>query len=371
MRLKPTLKGLIYFAAGGLLSLVILGFVVYISNRNLPTGPDVKDHLPTLDKVRLEETYHLKATLGEALWSGWGNMEAPVLLWHKENSFLFGVEDPPPGWDRVSGDEYQGAPYFSNPGYDPENFATYIDGGWIASMATKGETDRFMQDVFREVLPDPIENFFPYRLLILNTEIQISGVLHESFHVYQAIQSPKNFTRTQAAIENADRYWDIDEGMESSWAEEMELLIDAATSQEEREIRSLTHQFLRVRDARRIDHNLTPDLVSFETGTEWLEGLAKYIELGIWEAAFNSPYYEPLPATEIDSDFKDYKSFNQRWKQEISQARRQATIQGDVRFYYTGMLQARLLDKLSPGWKSAVMEEDVSLEDLIRQAISP
>jgi hypothetical protein len=371
MRLKPTLKGLVYFIGGGLLSLVVLGFAIYISNRNLPTGPDVKDRLTALDKVRLEETYHLKATLGEAVWSGWGKMETPVLLWHQGNNFLIGVENPPPGWDRVSGDEYQGAPYFSNPGYDPENFATYIDGRWIASMGTKGETDQFMQDMFRKVIPDPIENFFPYRLLILNTEIQISGVLHESFHVYQAIQSPGNFERTQTAYENSDRYWDIDEGMESAWAEEMDLLIDAATSQEEKEIRSLTRQFLKARDMRRADHNLTPDLVSFETGTEWLEGLTKYVELSIWEAAFNSTYYEPIPAIETDPDFKDYQTFNQRWKQEISQARRQATIQGDVRFYYTGMLQARLLDKLSPGWQSAAMEDGVSLEDLIRQAISP
>lgn len=371
MRPKPILKGLLFFLAGGLLSLCVLGLAAYISNRNLPTGPEATDRLTALDQARLGETYHLKATLGETVWPGWGSMEIPILLWHEENSFLVGVENPPPGWAPVTGDEFLGVRYYSNPGFDPENFAMYIGGQWVASMATKGETDHFMQEVFREVLPDPIEAFFPYRLLVLNTEIQLSGVLHESFHVYQVIQSPEKFAQAEAGFGNADLYWDIDQGMGAAWVDEMARLIEAATSQEDKQVRALARQFLAVRDARRAEHSLTADLIAFETGTEWLEGLAKYIELTIWEAAFNAPHYVPLPETETDPDFKDYQTFKRRWSQEISQARRQATIQGDVRFYYAGMLQARVLDKLSPGWKSAAMEDGVSLEDLIRQAVSP
>jgi hypothetical protein len=102
-----------------------------------------------------------------------------------------------------------------------------------------------------------------------------------------------------------------------------------------------------------------------------MEGLAKYIELTIWEAASTTPQYKPIPEIESDPVFKDYQTFKRRWNQEISQARRQATIQGDVRFYYTGMLQARVLDKLMPGWKSDVMEDGIYLEDLLRLAVTP
>jgi hypothetical protein len=159
--------------------------------------------------------------------------------------------------------------------------------------------------------------------------------------------------------------------MGTAWEEEMDLLIHAATSEDDQEARIAARQFLAVRDARRDKHGLTEKLVDFEIQTEWLEGLAKYVELSIWEAAFNMPQYRSVLETDEDPDFKDYQTFKRRLRQEISQARRQATIEGDVRFYYSGMLQARILDKLMPDWKSKVMEDDTYLEDLIRQAITP
>jgi hypothetical protein len=371
MKSKPFLKGLLYFIAGGLLSLSLLAVASYISNKNLPTGPEISDRLSELDKMRLEEALHLKTSLGESIWPGWGEMDIPVLLWHQENNFLVGIDDPPAGWISVPDDVFKGNTYFANPKFDPENFAMNIGDIWVASMGTKGETDAFMEDVFREVIPDPLESFFPFRLLILNTEIQISGVLHETFHVYQVLQSPEKFKRAETAYIDTDHYWVIDQNMETSWQEEMNLLIDAANSHDEQEVRSLAAQFLAVRDKRRIDFKLTQTMIVFEIQTEWLEGLAKYIELSIWEAAANTSQYKPSLETEVDPDFKEYQTYQRRWNQEISQARRQATSEGDVRFYYSGMLQARILDKVMPSWKSKVMEETGSLEDLIRQATTP
>ncbi len=42
---------------------------------------------------------------------------------------------------------------------------------------------------------------------------------------------------------------------------------------------------------------------------------------------------------------------------------------GDGRFYYTGMAQAIILDRLLPEWKTMAMNEDVFLENLIVIAI--
>jgi len=371
MKIRLVIKGLLFFIAGGFLSLTVLGLVSYLSNRSLPVSPAETDQLTDIDKIRLEETLHLKTVLGEVVWPGWGGMDIPILLWHQGNNFLVGIDDPPSGWQVVTDDQFQGASYYANPAFDPENFAMNIGGQWVASMASKSETDQFMQDVFRGVIPDPLENFFPYRLLILNTEIQISGVLHETFHVYQAIQSPENFTRAESVYQSSDRYWDLDKNMEAAWGQEMDLLIQSATAGDDPDVRSFARQFLAVRDKRRTDYGLTAGLVAYETHTEWLEGLAKYIELSIWETAYNTPRYVPLPETGTDPDFKDYQTFKRRWDQEISQAKRQAITSGDVRFYYSGMLQARVLDRLMPGWKSMAMDEGAFLEDLIRQALAP
>ena len=41
----------------------------------------------------------------------------------------------------------------------------------------------------------------------------------------------------------------------------------------------------------------------------------------------------------------------------------------DVRFYYSGMAQAFLLDRLMPGWKDRALSDDVWLEDLLADAV--
>jgi len=107
----------------------------------------------------------------------------------------------------------------------------------------------------------------------------------------------------------------------------------------------------------------------YERRIEWLEGLAKYIELAIWREASASSDYAPLPVLTDDPDFKKYASFAQRWSQELDQMKRQATLEGDIRFYYTGMAQAMLLDQLMPGWKARALTESMTVEDLLREAL--
>ena len=70
-----------------------------------------------------------------------------------------------------------------------------------------------------------------------------------------------------------------------------------------------------------------------------------------------------------DPDFKRYKGFTQRWSQEVAQLRRGAHAR-DNRFYYTGMAQSFLLDRLAPDWKTKAMAPGVFLDDLLRQALS-
>ena len=43
---------------------------------------------------------------------------------------------------------------------------------------------------------------------------------------------------------------------------------------------------------------------------------------------------------------------------------------GEVRFYYSGMAQAFLLDRLAPGWRAGVLRGDVFLEHLLDQAVA-
>ncbi len=70
-----------------------------------------------------------------------------------------------------------------------------------------------------------------------------------------------------------------------------------------------------------------------------------------------------------DPGFHNYTNASQRWSQEIDQIRRMASNSGDTRFYYSGLAQAALLDRLAPEWKTKIMNEDVFLEALLEDAV--
>lgn len=350
-----------------LICLLAAGFS-FLSNRNLAEKCDAGSTLSELDKARLEETLHLKQQLGDVIWPGWGQASIPLLIWNEEYAFLVGYGSPPAGWDKVPDDLFMDQPYYRQPATDTENFAVLVGQQWVGSMATKNETDRFVRAMFEEALPAPINQIIPYRLLIQPSEVQMTGVLHESFHVFQTEESYEHLQDTELAYQNEADYWVTDKAMQEAWRHEIDLLAQALAADSDAEVRALTRQFLEHRLARRTAHDLQPSLVGYEQRLEWLEGLAKYVELESWRLAAEVTGYEPLSGMSQDADFKAYDTYDQRWSQEIAQMKRQASREGDVRFYYTGMAQARLLDRLAPDWKSQVMGNGVWLEDLLWQA---
>ena len=53
-----------------------------------------------------------------------------------------------------------------------------------------------------------------------------------------------------------------------------------------------------------------------------------------------------------DPGFKNYAGYQQHWSQEIGQIKREANESGDGRFYYSGLAQAAILDRLVPDWRT-------------------
>lgn len=371
LAMKRVRRVILFGAAGLLLLCLAAAGLSALSNRNLPPGPAVLDRLDPLDKMRLQETLHLKQELGEAVWPGWGQADIPILLWNHDYSFLIGYAGPPADWERVADDDFDGQPYYRQPAQDPQNFAVSVGERQVASMATKWETDNFLISNFREMMPGPLKSIFPYLILIQPTEVQITAVLHEGFHVYEAQVAPTHLQQAEKAYSNENDYWAADAAMHAEWENEINLLAQAVLAQANEEAAERARQFLAQRDARRTAYQLDSTLVDFERLIEWEEGLAKYIELGIWREAANTPGYASLPALADDPDFKAYTTYSQRWSQELGQMKRQAGQEGDVRFYYTGMTQAVLLDRLMPDWKAHILTEMVALEDLLREAVQP
>lgn len=348
---------------------LLLALVSLVSNRNLP-GEESFDTLSQIEKARLLEALHLRANLGDRVWPGWGSADIPVIVWNRSYEFLTNYNGTTPsGWSQVLGEDLNGQNNYRRPADDPQNFAVPLGDGWAASMATKQTTDRFLIDTFHDKLPAPLKQIFPYRLLIQPSETQIGGLLHESFHVYQYQIAAERMAEAESIHKLGKEYEDSTESFQPEWRRESNLLADALNAKTKAEQIELARQFLAARQARRKSSNLDDKLVDYERWLEWEEGTAKYIEVRSLRLAGETADYHALPEIKADRDFKQYQKVDQRWSQELFQLRHPLST-GEPRIYMTGLAQAFLLDKLMPEWKDRYWNEDVFLEDLLRQAVS-
>ena len=319
-----------------------------------------------------------------------GEADIPVIVYNESYAFLTGYAEPPPGWVKVPAgiqrggeweivpdDTYNGQPYYRqalpDPDITPEAFTVLVGDRWVASLSTLDWTKIGLVRPIREDLPGFLRPVFPYRLLIGQllggSDKYITLESHEAFHAYQGMMAPARLAAAEVANNRyTSQYPWEDSSLRADWQTELDLLAEALQTTDQNKSKSLALQFLNDRSARRESAHLTEELIGFERQREWLEGLGRYAELETWRQAYTGPY-TPLPGTGALDDFDHYAGYPARWAQEVQQMRRMADDEGDGRFYYTGMAQAYLLDRLMPDWKLKAFKDGIWLEDLLTEAV--
>ena len=218
------------------------------------------------DKTALAEALRLKSELGEDLWPGFGRAEIPVVVYDDDFEYLFGEPNPPAPWEIVGGDDFLGNPYFRRPAVNSQAFAVDLGRRWAGSLSTLSRMNRKI----------------PMRL---GPEWYSLGLVHEIFHAFQAESAPEAFTAARAVYAQESRYPFQDKDFAASWNAEGAALSKAMQASGPSEIRAAADEFFRIRDARRKAARLSDDLIRFEQRLEWLEGLAKYVEIRADELA--------------------------------------------------------------------------------------
>jgi hypothetical protein len=294
------------------------------------------------DKSQVGEALRLQASLGDQVWPGFGHSRIPIILYNDKYEFLTGATNPPAPWISVEGDSFQSRPYYRRAAGNPQAFAVRIGATWAGSMSTR---ERMNAKTPLKITPD-------YHVVM---------ILHEMFHAYQASQSPLRFARARAAYSSEDRYHKHDAAFAAAWNTEGSSLAAGLKANDDAQARLGVRQFLQARDARRARASLSQELTAYERELEWLEGLAKYVEIR---------FYELAASLGSDPSFADYKSGLPYWRPDLMRLEKAMGQQsGDLRFYLSGMAQARLLDRLSSGWQARAMRDEVYLEDLLRAAV--
>jgi hypothetical protein len=380
---------------GAAIALVVLLLALVglsaLSNLSLPTTLVSTGRLSDLQKARVAEARHLQQTLGDAIWPGWSQLDTPYIVHDAEYAYLVGYPNPPPGWmkmpqrqahggawEPVADDTFEGQVYYrqklTDPNITPENFTVLVGDRWAATLQVKEYMEVAFYAGFREELPPPLRPVFPYRLiwrlLMRDTDSYIAALLHEGFHAFQGTLAPERL----AAAENVTRFeprypWD-DADLAEGWQQEVDFLARAVRASSTTEAADLAGQFLSARAARRAATGLAADLVDYERQREWLEGLAKYAEVSVGRAAVHTAGYSPLPEVTADPAFQSYANSETYYTGQLSELPRTSGRSGDTRFYYSGMAQAVLLDRLLPGWQARAFDPTVTLEYLLQDAIS-
>jgi hypothetical protein len=378
--------------AGLLVLCVVLAGISALVNRNLPTESVVVDRLSAAEKARLAEFIQVRQQVGDAVWPEWDTAVIPIVIYNEAYAFLLGYANPPDGWVKVPQDEmrggawelvpddsFAGEPYYRQRlpagGEIPEAFTVKIGDRWAASMPTMEWMEIGLANQFRDNLPPFLEPIFPYTivtdLFLRGSDGYISLVAHESFHAFQGSMAADRLAAAETAVFPAEsNYPWTDETLQAAWQAELDLLAAAVDAHTDVEALDLARQFVDQRAQRRQESGLDNALIDYERQREWLEGLGRYVELEIWRQAALADGYEPVAAVQDDPDFSGYATFDRRWTQEIDQMGRMAGDEGDGRFYYTGMAQAVLLDRLLPDWKTQALDAGVFLDDLLSTAVT-
>jgi hypothetical protein len=365
-----------------------VGSNAYLAARN-PTG----DRLSGLDKARVAEALRLRAAFADSIWPGWGEAGIPLILYTDAYAFLIDYPDPPAGWTVVPSDATRGGPWepvpgdtiegntyyrqrLNGPNESPQAFTVRLDDRWVASAPSREWLETGLGNEFAEGLPAAIRPLIPNRIaanLFLSatggTDLYECMILHEMLHAYEGMKAPARLYGAETQFDlNSSRYPSESESFRADWQKELDLLAEAVRSESDAEAAGLARQFLARRDARRAAAGLDGNLIEMEQLKEWEEGLAKYTELMVWRMA-SAKEYQPLAALQADPGFHRYAQFDAQWNQQIDQIRRMAGSEGDMRFYYSGLAQATLLDRLAPGWRTQAINRGVFLEEFLRMSI--
>lgn len=371
---------------------LVLAGVSALTNMSLDKLPVNLDTLSSLNKTRLSEASNLRQNLGEAVFPGWSEAIPAQILYNESYVFLVDFTNPPSGWvkvpqekqggtdwEQMPADElWQGMPYYRQvyaDGHSPEAFTVRVGDAYVGSMASFDWLRVSLVQQFRQDLPSFLAPVVPYKLVVSlfvpDSDTYISLLEHENFHAYQATWAAQRFIAAENAnLKQADSYpWDSESSIQA-WKTELLLLKEALQAADLTEARQLTGQFLEQRAKRRMAVNLSADHIDFETQREWVEGVARYVELESYRLAATTPDYRPFEDIKSDPQFRNYRGFDGRWKRELDQLVRMADDQGDGRFYYSGMAQAYLLDRFLPDWKAQLLANPhLNLEDLLYQSL--
>ena len=329
----------------------LLPFLVLRQNDSLVIDP--------LKLVQAREVFSIIGRKDNPVWPGWDARKTPILIYVPgKQDVLVNHPKPPAGFKPYTGPIHTSlGPIWVKYGptifdRDGQNTSYDVNGTQTLVVADGPESRAQMTD--------------PYHSMTI--------FAHEAFHVYQW-KMAHNKGGNELALA---KYPSLSVTNNVYFALESDYLTAALRAKTKEEARKEGIRWLMARRFRR--SQLSPDSTAYEDGTEFNEGLAKYVEYKILEC-----FTGRKPSAEMEKvpGFKGYKDLSEQ-RDSLIQAMGgfmsgTRIVNNDLygassirfRLYYSGMAIAALLDRLGADWKRPMLTTDVSLTTLATNALKP
>lgn len=309
------------------------------------------------DWARLGEVWHVLGEAGPRVWAGWGTDPPPLLLRTDAHDYLVGHPSAPAGFVPVAGLSVADRPVSRREGHMALSIGVQRIGDRLGVVVLPRDG---LQAVVDEVLgPDAIT---------LDDVQYVRWVAHEAFHVHQMATMSgdlPSFGFEGDEMEVITALTDT-EGFPERLADEGRSLARALGTRTDAELRDAVASFVASRVERRA--SLGGEVAAYERAVEWTEGLARFSDVRLLQAAGDG--YEPSAAfaalgvryPEPDVAWTDAI----RWLDDLS------SVPGTVRdrYYELGAAEAYVLDRLMPGWQTRALPGGESLESLLQAGLA-
>lgn len=322
-----------------------------------PAPTPTVDELITDDWARLEEVWHLLEQAGPGVWAGWGTNLPPLLLESETADFLVGHASPPAGFAGI-------------PGLTVADRQVYGRVGHLAaSIGVQQIGDRLGVVLLpRDRLQTLLDEALGPGVVVLDDVQYVRWAAHEAFHVHELTSMSGDLPRFDFEGDEMELVAALasTEGFAERLADEGRLLMQALATQTDAELQKAVARFFAARAQRRAV--LPPEVGGFEQAVEWTEGLARYSDVRLLQAAASG--YQPSPP--FAALGMHYPEPDVTWADAIRWLDDLSSIPGTVRdrYYELGAAQAHLLDRLMPGWHTRALPGGESLEALLQAGLA-
>ena len=327
------------------------------------------------------EVWSVIASQDNEVWPGWDATKTPLLFYLPgKQDVLINHPSPPPGFVPYTGlikfpfDKIlvKNGPTLIE--YDGQNTSRTIGGVRTLVVADTLSNHKMNISGLIQDPRDPVEKIedLSYDMLRADPYDSMNMVAHEAFHVFQDLRAPnkggdESALRTYPVLSVENNVGFALEGM---------ALQDVLLATDDNTMRKAALRWLAVRQDRR--ENMAREAIRYEDGTEFNEGLAKYVEYRLLQTLEgrtpNVSLYLAQGFHGFDDLSPDRERLIQRMRQQMAG---EINVNNDpygaspvrMRLYFSGMGIAALLDKISPGWHRRIFAARNTLTKLAKKAL--